>query len=128
MKFVLLLCVVVAAVVAEEQYTDKYDNIDLDEILSNKRLLEAYVNCVMERGKCTPEGKELKDHLQEAIENGCKKCTDNQQKGAQKVIDHLIKNELATWRELAAKYDPTGAWRKKYEDRAREAGIIIPDD
>ncbi|KAJ8717930.1 hypothetical protein PYW07_005860 [Mythimna separata] len=126
MKFVLLLCVMVAAVVADEKYTDKYDNIDLDEILSNKRLLDAHYKCVMDKGKCTAEGKELKDHLTEAIENGCAKCTENQEKGAQKVIDHLIKNELDMWRELAAKYDPTGNWRKKYEDRARAAGIVIP--
>nr|AAF71289.1 chemosensory protein [Mamestra brassicae] len=128
MKFVLLLCVMVAAVVAEDKYTDKYDNINLDEILANKRLLVAYVNCVMERGKCSPEGKELKEHLQDAIENGCKKCTENQEKGAYRVIEHLIKNEIEIWRELTAKYDPTGNWRKKYEDRAKAAGIVIPEE
>lgn len=48
---------------AEEKYTDKYDNIDLDEILSNKRLLMAYVNCVLDKGKCSPEGKELKGKM-----------------------------------------------------------------
>nr|ALJ93810.1 chemosensory protein CSP1 [Athetis dissimilis] len=127
MKFVLLLCVVVAAVLAEEKYTDKYDNLNIDEILTNKRLLDAYVSCVLERGKCTPEGKELKEHLQDAIETGCKKCTEAQEKGAQKVIDYLIKNELGYWRELTDKYDPTGTWRKTYEDRAKAAGIKIPE-
>lgn len=64
MKFVLVLCLVAAAVLADDdKYTSKYDNIDLDEILSNKRLLTAYVNCVMERGKCSPEGKELKGKI-----------------------------------------------------------------
>lgn len=60
MKFVLLLCVMVAVVYAEDKYTDKYDNIDLDEILGNRRLLLAYFNCIMDKGKCTAEGKELK--------------------------------------------------------------------
>ena len=60
MKFVLLLCVMVAVVYADDQYTNKYDNINLDEILENRRLLVAYFNCVMEKGKCTADGKELK--------------------------------------------------------------------
>nr|XP_049701316.1 uncharacterized protein LOC110376358 [Helicoverpa armigera] len=127
MKVLLVLCLFAAAALADDKYTDKYDNINLDEILENKRLLLAYVNCVMERGKCSPEGKELKEHLQDAIETGCSKCTEAQEKGAYKVIEHLIKNELDIWRELAAKYDPKGDWRKKYEDRARANGIQIPE-
>ncbi|KAH9642521.1 hypothetical protein HF086_008931, partial [Spodoptera exigua] len=128
MKFVLVLCLMAAAVLADdEKYTSKYDNIDLDEILTNKRLLTAYVNCIMERGKCSPEGKELKEHLVDAIETGCTKCTENQEKGAYKVIEHLIKNELDIWRELTGKYDPSGKWRKTYEDRAKANGIIIPE-
>lgn len=60
MKYLLVLCCIAAAVIADDKYTNKYDNIDLDEILQNKRLFDAYVNCIMERGKCTAEGKELK--------------------------------------------------------------------
>lgn len=61
MKYVLVLCVVLAAVLAdEEKYTDKFDNINLQEILENKRLLISYFNCIMDKGKCTAEGKELK--------------------------------------------------------------------
>lgn len=44
----------------EEQYTDKYDNVDLNEILSNRRLLVPYVKCVLDEGNCTADGKELK--------------------------------------------------------------------
>lgn len=45
---------------APETYITKYDNIDLDQILQSDRLLKNYVNCLMERGKCTPDGSELK--------------------------------------------------------------------
>ena len=117
----------VAAVVCDDKYTDKYDNVNVDEILANERLLKGYVDCVLERGKCTPEGKELKEHLRDAIETGCKKCTKPQEEGATKVIDFLIKNKLEVWRELVAKFDPEGKWRKKYEDRARANGIVIPE-
>ncbi|KAI5643023.1 insect pheromone-binding family, a10/OS-D domain-containing protein [Phthorimaea operculella] len=128
MRFLVVVCLVVAAAIADEEtYDDKYDNLDVKEILNNKRLLQAYIDCMLEKGKCTPEGKTLKDHLSDALASGCAKCTENQKKGAQIVIDHLIKNELASWKELTAKYDPEGAYSKKYEGLAKEHGITIPE-
>lgn len=44
------------------------------------------------------------------------------------MINHLIKNEPEIWKELTAKYDPEGVWRKKYEERAKEKGIVIPEN
>lgn len=63
MKFcaILLLVSTFSAVLADEpKYTTKYDNIDLDEIIKSDRLLKNYVNCLLEKGKCTPDGAELK--------------------------------------------------------------------
>lgn len=51
---------IAAAAPAGDTYITKYDNIDLDQILQSDRLLKNYVNCLMERGKCTPDGSELK--------------------------------------------------------------------
>uniref|UniRef100_A0A0K8TUT0 Chemosensory Protein n=1 Tax=Epiphyas postvittana TaxID=65032 RepID=A0A0K8TUT0_EPIPO len=125
LKYLVVLCCVVFAL-AEDKYTDKYDKIDLDEILQNKRLLQAYVNCILDKGKCTPEGKELKDHLEDALKTGCEKCTETQKKGASKVIEHLIKSELPIWHELTARFDPEGKYKKVYEERAKANGIQIP--
>lgn len=44
----------------DTKYTSKYDNVDLDQILKNDRLLNNYVKCLLEKGKCTPDGAELK--------------------------------------------------------------------
>nr|AOG12898.1 chemosensory protein [Eogystia hippophaecolus] len=128
MKCVIALICVLGMVIADEKYTDKYDNINLDEILGNKRLLQAYVNCVLDKGKCSPEGKELRDNVEEALQTGCAKCTEAQDKGASRVIEHLIKNEKEIWGELTAKYDPEGKYRKKYEDLAKSKGIEIPEN
>lgn len=62
----------------------------------------------------------------DGLETGCEKCTENQKKGTERVVEHLIKNELDAWKELCAKYDPTGNFRKKYESLAKEKGIEIP--
>lgn len=58
----LLLVVVVYAAARPEdsQYTSKFDNINVDEILRSDRLLNNYYKCLMEEGRCTAEGNELK--------------------------------------------------------------------
>ncbi|XP_013137231.1 PREDICTED: ejaculatory bulb-specific protein 3-like [Papilio polytes] len=124
-RTVLVLMCVLAAALAET-YTDKYDNVNLQEIADNERLLQAYVNCLLEKAKCSPEGKELKAHMKDAIESGCAKCTDTQKKGTNFMINHLILKKPEIWNLLADKFDPTGKWRKVYEERARENGIVIP--
>ncbi|XP_063366510.1 ejaculatory bulb-specific protein 3-like isoform X3 [Cydia amplana] len=114
MKYFVLL-VVASLALAEEKYTDKYDNIDLDEILDNKRLLQAYVNCILDKGKCTPEGKELKDTIKDAMTTACEKCTEQQRKGARKVVKHLKENEPEYWTQMKARYDPGDKYQESYE-------------
>ena len=43
-----------------QTYTSKFDNVDLDQILKSDRLLRNYLNCLLDKGKCTPDGAELK--------------------------------------------------------------------
>lgn len=45
---------------APAKYTTKYDNVNIDDILNNDRLVTSYFKCLMETGKCTPEGEEIK--------------------------------------------------------------------
>lgn len=58
----LILVVAVAYVAArpEEKYTDKFDHINVDQILQSDRLLTNYYKCLMDEGRCTAEGTELK--------------------------------------------------------------------
>ena len=44
-------------------YSTKYDDVDVERILSNGRILTNYIKCVMDEGPCTPEGRELKSKL-----------------------------------------------------------------
>lgn len=56
----LVLVFVAVSLAAEVKYTTKYDNVDLDEVIKSDRLLKNYVNCLLEKGNCTPDGAELK--------------------------------------------------------------------
>jgi Insect pheromone-binding family, A10/OS-D len=73
----------------ETKYDIKYDNIDIDELLKSDRLLTNYINCLMEEGSCTEDGKELKETLPDAIETDCSKCSEKQKIGSEKVMHYM---------------------------------------
>uniref|UniRef100_T1H8I5 Uncharacterized protein n=1 Tax=Rhodnius prolixus TaxID=13249 RepID=T1H8I5_RHOPR len=106
----------VGCIEAGEVYTSKYDNIDVDKILTNDRILSQYIKCLMDEGNCTNDGKELKT-LPDALATGCNKCSEKQKSQTEKVLRHLIKNRSRDWARLKGKYDPTGEYSKKYETK-----------
>lgn len=59
----LLLVAVLATAEKPKGYTTKYDDVDVERILSNGRILTNYIKCLMDEGPCTPEGRELKSKL-----------------------------------------------------------------
>nr|AYC12348.1 chemosensory protein 3 [Clostera restitura] len=124
MKGAIVFCLLAVATIAvarpEDKYTDRYDNTNVQEIIDNDKLFEAYVKCVLEKGKCTADGKELKSHITDALENDCSKCTDPQKDGVRLVIKHLVNKEPAIWEELCAKYDPKKVYASKYEKELKE--------
>nr|AII01031.1 chemosensory protein [Dendrolimus kikuchii] len=114
------------AVVVSGKYTEKYDNVDYKEIMQNPKLFHPYFKCVLDQGSCTAEGKELKAHISEALENGCEQCTEKQKEGIDYCIRYLIENYPEQWKSLCDKFDPTGKYKKQYEEEAQKRGIKIP--
>lgn len=58
--YVLVVLAATVALAAAASYTNKFDNIDIDRILGNERILTQYIKCLMDEGTCTTEGRELK--------------------------------------------------------------------
>ncbi|CAB3231656.1 unnamed protein product [Arctia plantaginis] len=118
MKLIILiaLCVVIATA-KPATYTDKWDNINVDEILESQRLMNAYVDCLLDKGRCTPDGKALKETLPDALEHECSKCTEKQKIGSDKVIKHLVNKRPDLWKELSVKYDPENIYQERYKDK-----------
>lgn len=56
----------------------RYNNLNVDQILSSERLVTNYVECLLSRKPCPPEGKDLK-----------RKCSHY-------LSDHLSHGELKT--------------------------------
>ena len=55
-----VLLTIFATALAAQKYTNRFDHVDVDAILRNNRLLSNYIKCVMDEGKCTNDGMELK--------------------------------------------------------------------
>ncbi|XP_062130444.1 ejaculatory bulb-specific protein 3 [Drosophila sulfurigaster albostrigata] len=120
-----ILAVAIVCVAAEEKYTTKYDNIDIDEILKSTRLFDNYFKCLIDTGKCSPEGRELKRSLPDALKTECSKCSEKQKINTDKVVRFIIDKKPEEWKQLQAKYDPEDLYIKRYKERANKAGINV---
>nr|BAI82450.1 chemosensory protein 2 [Delia antiqua] len=103
----------------KQTYDNKFDNIDIDEILGQERLLKNYVKCLEGLGPCTPDGKMLKDipileTLPDAMATNCAKCTERQKYGSDRVTHFLIDNRPEDWDRLEKIYNPEGSYKKAY--------------
>ncbi|XP_044739363.1 putative odorant-binding protein A10 [Chrysoperla carnea] len=115
-----VLIIGVVAVTAQNLYDNKYDGIDIEMVLSNQRLLENHVKCLINEGPCTADSELLKRVLPEALENKCTKCTEIQLEKAKKVIRYLAKEKPEYWEKLKKVYDPEGKYASKYGDLLKE--------
>nr|QGW50256.1 chemosensory protein 9 [Chouioia cunea] len=113
-------CVALLLAVNAAEYNSKYDNVDVDRILQNGRVLTNYIKCMLDEGNCTPDGRELKKTLPDALATGCIKCNEKQKATADKIINHLMKRRPADWEKLLRKYDPKGEFKKRYEAQGRK--------
>ncbi|EZA60473.1 ObirCsp6 [Ooceraea biroi] len=113
--FLILLTSLIALALAAERYPVKYDDVDVERILQNNRVLTNYIRCMLDEGPCTAEGRELRKTLPDALSTGCTKCNDKQKTVAEKVIGHLKAKRSKDWERLIAKYDPHGEYKKRYE-------------
>ncbi|KFB39470.1 hypothetical protein ZHAS_00006964 [Anopheles sinensis] len=125
MKLIVFIAFALVATVAAQQYTTKYDNIDVDEILKSDRLFNNYYKCLLDEGRCTPDGNELKRILPDALQTDCAKCSEKQRSGAIRVLNYLIQNRPTQWAVLQKKYDPENQYVEKYREQAKKEGIKL---
>ncbi|XP_076749479.1 chemosensory protein 4 [Xylocopa sonorina] len=111
---VAVVCFLFGDVSCEDRYTTKYDDVDIDAVLRSERLLNVYVNCLLDLGACPPDAAELKRNLPDALAHECAACSEKQKEIANKFTHYLIDHRESDWDLLEEKYDPTGAYRERY--------------
>ncbi|XP_022910866.1 uncharacterized protein [Onthophagus taurus] len=97
-------------------YTTRYDHLDIENILNQKRLVHYYAACLLDKGPCTPQGIEFKNILPEAVKTNCLRCTEKQRVVTLRSIRRLRKEYPDIWRQLEASWDPTGVYIKRLEE------------
>ena len=58
--FLAVIALAVITVASAETYTTRFDSIDVDKVIHNKRLLDNYYKCLMDQGPCGADASELK--------------------------------------------------------------------
>ncbi|XP_031618429.1 uncharacterized protein LOC116337733 isoform X5 [Contarinia nasturtii] len=101
------------------QYSTRYNNLNVDQILSSDRLVTNYVECLLSRKPCPPEGKDLKRILPEALRTKCARCSPQQLEGGMRVITKLYYDYPTQYSRLRAKWDPTGEYHRRFEEYLR---------
>ncbi|KAK9512120.1 hypothetical protein O3M35_000616 [Rhynocoris fuscipes] len=101
------------------------DYIDYETILSKDYLLKPYIDCIMDKGKCTEDGKYLKKALPFIVKTECKYCTDKQKRKVAHLIEKFQQYQPEQLELLKKKYDPDkyhwNAFKKLIEDYKKPA-------
>ncbi|XP_062548476.1 uncharacterized protein LOC134213437 isoform X4 [Armigeres subalbatus] len=104
---------------ARNLYSSRYDNLDIDTILGSSRLVNNYVDCLLSRKPCPPEGKDLKRILPEALRTKCSRCSNTQKENALKIITTLYSNYPDQYMALRERWDPSGEYHRRFEEYLR---------
>ncbi|XP_044758895.1 ejaculatory bulb-specific protein 3-like [Coccinella septempunctata] len=124
--FVIFAAVAVACVLGGDVYdTSRFDNVDIDAIIKNERLLQNHFNCFLEGKGCTPEAEEIRKHIPEIMETCCAKCSDKQKENGKKMTEFLIKNKPEMVKQMLDKYDPDRKYLEKCADHLKSQGIDL---
>lgn len=44
-------------------YTTRFDNVDIEMVIKNERLLKNYIGCMLDRNSCTSDASEMKSRF-----------------------------------------------------------------
>ncbi|CAH0590229.1 unnamed protein product [Chrysodeixis includens] len=112
-----VVCVFLAltAVVTADFYNSKYDSFDVQPLIDNDRILLSYTKCFLDQGPCTPDAKDFKKVIPEALETTCAKCSPKQQQLIKKVIQAVIDRHPEAWEQLSQKYDKDRKFKESFD-------------
>nr|QIS77190.1 CSP3 [Episyrphus balteatus] len=106
--------------ISNSLYTTRYERLDIDTILASPRLVTNYVECLLNKKPCAPEGKALKRILPEALRTKCGRCHPSQKEVALKVITALYFDYPQYYKALQERWDPSGDYNKRFEEYLRD--------
>ncbi|XP_045452258.1 allergen Tha p 1-like [Melitaea cinxia] len=116
MKLLIVLAFVAVVAARPDVDYNRYENFNVDEVIENRRLFKAYVECLQGVGKCTPEGNDLKTALPDGIQNSCSKCSEKLKTLVAKLIIAAQEQYPEEWESINKQYNPNGEHNEKMKE------------
>ncbi|KAF5301378.1 hypothetical protein FQA39_LY10776 [Lamprigera yunnana] len=116
----------VAVKLAHPQFTDEFDNVDIDEILGNQRLVNNYLNCIKTGKKCTADGLKARELIPQVLQSKCDECSQSHKDKALKILEWTIKNRSDDFLDIEAEFDSAREFRNQFDEDLKQRGINLP--
>ncbi|VVC33986.1 Insect odorant-binding protein A10/Ejaculatory bulb-specific protein 3 [Cinara cedri] len=127
-KTTLLVCCMMLAAsarsetaVAEEDdikdmsaYLKRFSSVNIDQVLSNERVINSHIKCFLNEGPCVQQSRELKKAIPIIARKGCEGCTDRQIAVIKKALNFIRTKKPIEWERLVKVYDSTGTGLKQF--------------
>ncbi|XP_014243438.1 ejaculatory bulb-specific protein 3-like [Cimex lectularius] len=81
-------------------------DIDVDSVLNNKRLLDAYTKCFLDKGPCAGAPREMKKNFASIFSTNCSTCTKVQKKQVRSAFNKLREKKPQEFHKIFEKYNP----------------------
>ncbi|XP_046463724.1 ejaculatory bulb-specific protein 3-like [Daphnia pulex] len=104
MKSTVVVLVVLAALAATVSAQLALENVDVDNVLKNEKLVKRYIDCTLERGRCEQNGRDLKVMIPRVLNEGCSGCTPKQVENSNRIIKFMKDNHPGDWAAIETKY------------------------
>ncbi|KAI9559956.1 chemosensory protein 2 [Daphnia sinensis] len=101
---VAFLALAALAAVVSAQPGPALENVDVDNVLKNEKLVRRYIDCTLDRGRCEQNGRDLKAMLPRVLNEGCRGCTPKQVENSNRIINFMKTNHAADWAAIETKY------------------------
>ncbi|XP_068620162.1 allergen Tha p 1-like [Battus philenor] len=105
MKFVLLLCTLLA-LAAAETYSPDNDDLDIEAVVGDLNVLKSFIDCFNDKKPCDEVQADFKKDLPEAFQQSCAKCTAAQKHIFRRFLEVAEEKVPDDLKILKQKHDP----------------------
>nr|AYN07336.1 chemosensory protein 8 [Yemma signatus] len=100
----------------EKAVLSRIQVIDIERILTNDRIINKYLKCMLRQGVCPPEARDFRRTLPTILRKLCDSCTDRQKKSLRQIFMFVRTKFPNEWERLLKLYDPKNEARERLND------------
>jgi len=79
-------------------------NFAIDKVMSDKGFVRSLINCVLDKGPCDGQGRQLRLMAPEIVRGQCPGCSRKVHQQIRRVISHVQRNFPHEWSEVTRRF------------------------